>query len=85
MPLIIVAALAPESPWWLVRKGRIDDAHVALQRLTAVSRDGQQDDFDLNNTISMMQHTHTLEERVSASRNALIEAESTLFAALLKS
>jgi len=32
-PLAILLFLAPESPWWLVRKGRLEDAAKAVQRL----------------------------------------------------
>ncbi|KAJ6477823.1 maltose permease MAL61 [Mycena vitilis] len=35
VPLFVGIALAPESPWWLVRRGRIDDAKRALLRLTS--------------------------------------------------
>src|SRR4051794_37969388 len=30
-PLFLAAYLSPESPWYLVRKGRIDDAEKALR------------------------------------------------------
>lgn len=32
-PLAILLFLAPESPWWLVRKGRLDEAAKAVRRL----------------------------------------------------
>lgn len=32
--LFIAIAFCPESPWWLVRKGRIEDAERNLKRLT---------------------------------------------------
>lgn len=32
-PLAILIFLAPESPWWLVRKGRLEQAAKAVQRL----------------------------------------------------
>jgi SP family general alpha glucoside:H+ symporter-like MFS transporter len=64
VPLIIIAFLAPESPWWLVRKGRIPEARRSLERLTARTVDGQTDDFDIDRTIAMMEHTNMLEEKV---------------------
>jgi len=62
IPLLLVAFFAPESPWWLVRKGRIEDARHSLKRLTS-RYDG--DDYDIDNTVAMMQHTHHLEVEMS--------------------
>ncbi|EEQ36049.1 putative maltose permease [Clavispora lusitaniae] len=33
-PLFILTYLAPDSPWWLVRKGRIEEAEKSYKRLT---------------------------------------------------
>ncbi|SGZ58098.1 CIC11C00000001604 [Sungouiella intermedia] len=33
-PLFILTWLAPDSPWWLVRKGRIEDAKKVVRRIT---------------------------------------------------
>jgi MFS transporter, SP family, general alpha glucoside:H+ symporter len=63
LPLIIGVAFAPESPWWLVQKGRIDDARKSLLRLTSRSQDA---DFNPDETISMMVHTNELEKAVSS-------------------
>jgi len=62
VPLLVGVALAPESPWWLVRKGRTEDAKKALLRLTSLNKET---DFDADETISMMVHTTALEEKVS--------------------
>jgi len=35
VPLLVVAFFAPESPWWLVRKGRVEDAKKTLTRTAA--------------------------------------------------
>lgn len=51
LPLIIGIFLAPESPWLLVRKNRLDQAERALKRLTMNKSD---DTFDPKKTISMM-------------------------------
>jgi SP family general alpha glucoside:H+ symporter-like MFS transporter len=61
-PLFIVAFFAPESPWWLVRKGRFDDAKRSLTRLTSAKG---KEDFDADQTIAMMRHTIASEKEVS--------------------
>ncbi|MCJ1308110.1 hypothetical protein MMC25_001762 [Agyrium rufum] len=62
IPLLIGICLAPESPWWLVRQGRLDDAEHALRRLT--SRNDP--NFKPQATIAMMLHTDELEKEASA-------------------
>ncbi|KAI7462185.1 sugar porter family MFS transporter [Hortaea werneckii] len=57
--LIFGIALAPESPWWLVRKGRIEEAKRELIRLTSRT----QSDFDPVATVNMMIYTNELEKR----------------------
>ncbi|KAF2744584.1 sugar transporter [Sporormia fimetaria CBS 119925] len=68
VPLLIGIFLAPESPWWLVRKGRIDDAKHALLRLTSLNRETE---FDADETIAMMVHTTALEEKITAGASYL--------------
>ncbi|KAJ5172678.1 hypothetical protein N7492_005271 [Penicillium capsulatum] len=62
LPLFIGILLAPESPWWLVRRGRTQDAKKALDRLTTKGRDTE---FDAEETISMMVHTTALEAKIT--------------------
>jgi SP family general alpha glucoside:H+ symporter-like MFS transporter len=62
VPLIIGIYLAPESPWWLVRKERIEDAKRQLQRLTSP----KDTNFNADETISMMVHTNELEKATTA-------------------
>lgn len=57
VPLIIGIYLAPESPWWLVRKNRIDDAKKSLLRLTTVI-----ESFNLEETVNMMVYTTEFEK-----------------------
>ncbi|KAJ7673787.1 MFS transporter [Mycena polygramma] len=64
VPLFVGIALAPESPWWLVRRGRIDDAKRALLRLTSKRREAKEG-FDADETVAMMRHTTMLEERLT--------------------
>lgn len=56
-PIAILLFIAPESPWWLVRKGRLADAEKAIRRLGrrgAVNNPADQ--------VSMMQRTIELEK-----------------------
>ncbi|KAJ5604680.1 hypothetical protein N7510_009834 [Penicillium lagena] len=68
LPLFIGIFLAPESPWWLVRKGRTQDAKRALERLTSKNRET---DFDSEETISMMVHTTALEAKITKGASYL--------------
>ncbi|GIJ88745.1 hypothetical protein Asppvi_007672 [Aspergillus pseudoviridinutans] len=65
-PLLLGIFLAPESPWWLVRKGRTQEAKKALLRLTSV-----QEDFNADETIAMMVHTTALEEKITQGASYL--------------
>lgn len=64
-PLAILMFLAPESPWWLVRQGRHEDAGRALQRL------GRKSAVKTDETVAMMRRVIELEE--SAKKPSLIE------------
>lgn len=63
VPLILGIFFAPESPWWLVRKGKLDEAKKSLLRLTTKH---DETDFDADETVAMMVHTAALEERITA-------------------
>lgn len=63
VPLIIGIWLAPESPWWLVRHGRLDEAKRSLARLTARNSGVE---FRPDETISMMVHTNEMEKELLA-------------------
>ncbi|KAF3480647.1 MFS alpha-glucoside transporter [Arthroderma uncinatum] len=62
LPLGIAIFMAPESPWWLVRKGRIADAKRSLLRLTSRN---DETGFDADETIAMMVHTTALEAKIT--------------------
>lgn len=59
VPILIGVTFAPESPWWLVRHHRIDEAKKALLRLTT---QGADPDFNADETVAMMQHTNEVEK-----------------------
>jgi SP family general alpha glucoside:H+ symporter-like MFS transporter len=49
---------SPESPWWLVRHGRLAEAAHNLKRLTSKS---EGETFDADKTIAMYIHTNQVE------------------------
>ncbi|XMA12852.1 hypothetical protein WAI453_005643 [Rhynchosporium graminicola] len=55
-PIIILIALpfAPESPWWLVRKGRLEDAEKSLRKLASKG-------LDMKPTLAMIVETDRFE------------------------
>ena len=57
-PLAILLFLAPESPWWLVRKGRLEEAEKAVTRL------GKKGVVNSSEAVAMMRRTVDLEKTV---------------------
>ncbi|CAI7664481.1 unnamed protein product [Penicillium glandicola] len=58
VPIFIGVYLAPESPWWLVRKDRREDAIKAVKRLTRADPN-----FSAEETVSMIVYTNAMEQR----------------------
>ena len=54
--------LAPESPWWHVRRGDKVGAKAALLRLTSPEKDPN---FNADETIAMIEHTNEMEKNMS--------------------
>jgi SP family general alpha glucoside:H+ symporter-like MFS transporter len=68
IPIILVTWLgAPESPWWLVRHGKLDQARTALLKLTSKKNK----DFNVEDTLAMMIHTNELEIQQTAGTSYL--------------
>lgn len=65
-PLMLVAWFMPESPWWLVRKGRMADAQHSLERLMAEHEKPQ-----AKNVVAMMAHTNEIEMETTSGSNYL--------------
>ncbi|PGH23704.1 hypothetical protein AJ80_02310 [Polytolypa hystricis UAMH7299] len=65
-PAVILAGIyfAPESPWWLVRKGRLGDAEKSLSRLASSS-------VDVKPTLAMIINTDRLEQEMEAGTRFL--------------
>lgn len=65
-PAIILAAwpFAPESPWWLVRKGRIEEAERSLQRLSSKGA-------DVKGSLAIIIETDKLEQELEAGSTYL--------------
>ncbi|EME82914.1 uncharacterized protein MYCFIDRAFT_136338 [Pseudocercospora fijiensis CIRAD86] len=61
--LIPLIYLAPESPWWLVRRNRLQEARDAVKRLTSPKNV----DFDIDKNIALMVVTTEHELAVEAS------------------
>ncbi|KAJ9496148.1 hypothetical protein LTR96_008653 [Exophiala xenobiotica] len=57
LPIALTAFLAPESPWWLVRHGKLDEARNSLLKLTS----RKNNEFNVEDTLAMMIHTNELE------------------------
>ncbi|KAF1954002.1 maltose permease MAL61 [Byssothecium circinans] len=68
VPLIVGIAFAPESPWWLVRKGRIADAKRMLLRLASPAKNPA---FNADETVRMYRHTNAIEKAQSTGTSYL--------------
>ncbi|KAI1819049.1 sugar transporter [Xylaria intraflava] len=56
IPLMVVCYLAPESPWWLVRAERLEEAKHSIRSLSSGKTEEQ-----INSQIAMMVHTNRVE------------------------
>ncbi len=51
--------LAPESPWWLTRQGKLVEAERALMK--TVSKNSGYTEDDARKAVAMMHHTNQME------------------------
>ncbi|KAF5544179.1 alpha-glucoside transport [Fusarium napiforme] len=58
IPLIIILWFTPESPYWLAKKNRLDEAKAVLRRISAKS---SKTDEDLDKQLAMIVHTNKIE------------------------
>ncbi|KIM98710.1 hypothetical protein OIDMADRAFT_181961 [Oidiodendron maius Zn] len=64
--LLIGLPFAPESPYWLVRQNRKDDARAALKKLSS-----QKDRPDIESVLAMIEQTDLLEQELEATTTYL--------------
>ena len=62
-PLLVIILFAPESPWFYVRKDRLDEARRTIKRLGDIS------DQEASGTLAMLVHTVKIENEVTAGSN----------------
>lgn len=58
-PLLLVGYLTPESPWYLIRRGRQEEAKKSLRRL---ARKNFYTDRTMAETMALMNHTNEMEK-----------------------
>ena len=68
-PLLVATYCAPESPWWLIRRGQIDQARASLNRLLTAGDGKAEMVEEMLNMIKNDQRT--FEAEVSSGTNYL--------------
>jgi SP family general alpha glucoside:H+ symporter-like MFS transporter len=66
VPLFVVLWFAPESPWWLVGKGRLDEAEKVLTRMGS-----RKTVTDTKRKVAMMVHTKQIEAETETGTSYL--------------
>ncbi|KAM0331331.1 hypothetical protein ACHAQA_003002 [Verticillium albo-atrum] len=62
IPILVGLFFAPESPWWLVRHNRREEARTSLLRLTSRN----QPHFKVDETLAMIEYTNSKEAELNA-------------------
>lgn len=76
-PLAILMFIAPESPWWLVRKGRLAEAEKAVARL------GRRTRLNASESVAMMRRTVDLEKTIKEPNLAELFKGTDLYRTLI--
>lgn len=63
IPIFIAVVFAPESPWFLVRAGRMEEAKASLHRL---GNSKAADHITVNQSLAAIVHTNEVEKVMSA-------------------
>jgi SP family general alpha glucoside:H+ symporter-like MFS transporter len=65
-PLMVAAFFMPESPWWLVRHGRYEQAERNVKRIMAKTEHP-----NAKNVVAMMIHTNNIEKEITEGHSYL--------------
>ncbi|RDW83515.1 hypothetical protein BP5796_05006 [Coleophoma crateriformis] len=76
-PLMILIFCAPESPWWLVRKGRLEEAAHSVERLGRRSR------LNAGETVAMMRRVVELEKSTKEPNHVELFKGTDLYRTLI--
>ncbi|KAL3467805.1 major facilitator superfamily domain-containing protein [Aspergillus heterothallicus] len=72
----ISVIVGPESPWWLVRRGKVDEASEVLNRLrytsktTTIPAVAKRAETELDSTLALMVYTSERKKRLSAIQSS---------------
>jgi SP family general alpha glucoside:H+ symporter-like MFS transporter len=68
IPIFLAVWFAPESPWWLIRQNRLEDARATLRRLRTKPATSSDEEFDatLTGAMETMIQTNEREERTQS-------------------
>ncbi|KAL2865268.1 MFS maltose permease MalP [Aspergillus lucknowensis] len=70
VPIFVAVWFAPESPWWLVRQDRREDAVKSLNRLTTATI-ASADVPSADETVAMIAYTNALEKQIETGTSYL--------------
>ena len=77
-PLAILVFLAPESPWWLVRKGKFEQAAKSVGRLGS-----NRTTVEIDETVAMMRRTIDLEKSIKEPNHLELFKGTDLYRTLI--